>query len=189
MEFLKSIFSDKALTYEELAGMLKDNKDIKLANLAEGKYVDKEKLDAKIRELDTANTTIAGLKETVKKFDGVDVQKLKDDLAGMETKYITDISNIKRDSALDMAIMQAKGRNPKAIKALLDMEKVKVKDDGSLEGLDLEALKKSDSYLFDVEEHKNEGTGFASGTGPQESGFNGVNSFISSARKAAGLKE
>ncbi len=163
MEFLKQLFGDKALTYEELAGLLKDNKDIKLANLAEGKYVDKEKLDTKIKELETANTTITGLKDTVKKFDGVDVQKLQNELAAMETKYKTDVSNIKRDSALDMAIIQAKGRNPKAIKALLDMEKISVKDDGTLDGLDLEALKKTDTYLFDIETQKIEGTGFTKG--------------------------
>ena len=63
-----------------------------------------------------------------------------------------------------MAIMQAKGKNPKAIKALLDMEKINVKEDGALEGLDLEGLMKSDSYLFDVETKANVGTGFTKGS-------------------------
>lgn len=34
MDFLKDIFGDKALTYAELEAALKDNKDVKLANLA-----------------------------------------------------------------------------------------------------------------------------------------------------------
>ena len=38
MEFLKSIFGDKALTYEELQTALKDNKEVKLVNLVDGKY-------------------------------------------------------------------------------------------------------------------------------------------------------
>ena len=46
MDFLKSIFGDKALTYAELETALKDSKDIKLANLASGGYVDKGKYDA-----------------------------------------------------------------------------------------------------------------------------------------------
>ncbi len=79
MEFLKSVYGDKALTYASLKTR-QGNKDIKLANLASGLYVDKDKLDTKIKELSTANDTIKQLQDTVKKFDGVDVQKLKDDL-------------------------------------------------------------------------------------------------------------
>ena len=136
-------------------------------------------------ELTTANNTITQLKETVKKFDGVDIEKLKKDVTNWETKYNTDISNIKKNNAVDMAIIQAKGKNTKAIKALIDMEKVTLKDDGTLEGLDIEGLKKSDSYLFDVETVKTEGTGFSGGS---DSGKGENNSFINAARAAAGLK-
>lgn len=167
MEFLKSIFGDKALTYEELQTALKDNKEVKLVNLADGQYVDKKKLDTKITELATANTTIQTLQETVKKFDGVDVEKLKQDVTNWEQKYNSDISNIKKDSAIEMAIMQAKGRNPKAIKALLDLDKISLKEDGTIEGLDLESLKETDSYLFDVETKSNLGTGFNHGSGSE----------------------
>ena len=167
MEFLKSIFGDKALTYEELQTALKDNKEVKLVNLVDGKYVDKDKLDTKITELATANTTIQTLRDTVKKFDGVDVEKLKQDVTNWEQKYNSDISNIKKDSAIEMAIMQAKGRNPKAIKALLDLDKISLKEDGTIEGLDLESLKETDSYLFDVETKSNLGTGFNQGSGSE----------------------
>ncbi len=70
MEFLKTVFGDKPMTYAELEAALKDNKNIKLANLAGGQYVDKDKLDTKISELAAANETIKNLQETVKKFDG-----------------------------------------------------------------------------------------------------------------------
>ena len=46
MELLKAIFGDKALTFSELEAALKDNKELKLANLAEGGYVGKEKFEA-----------------------------------------------------------------------------------------------------------------------------------------------
>lgn len=84
-----------------------------------------------------------------------------------------------------MAILQAKGKNPKAIKALLDMDKITLKDDGTLDGFDLEALKKSDGYLFDTETVKTVGTG----TPKQgmQGDINGDN-FIAAARSAAGLK-
>ncbi len=126
-------------------------------------YVEKETHTTKLTELQTANTTIATLQGAIKKFDGVDVEQLKKDAKDWETKYNTDVANIKRDSAIDMAIMQAKGRNPKAIKALLDADKIKLKEDGTLEGLDLEGLKKSDGYLFDVEETQTLGTGGGGG--------------------------
>ena len=63
MEFLKQIFNGNALTFDEFTAALEGRKDIKLANLAEGRYVDKDKLD-------TANSTIKNLRETVAKFDG-----------------------------------------------------------------------------------------------------------------------
>ena len=90
-----------------------------------------------------------------------------------------DILNIKKNNAVDMAIMQAKGKNTKAIKALIDMEKVTLKDDGTLEGLDIEGLKKSDSYLFDVEKVKTEGTGFSGGSGFSDN--DNINSIVANA--------
>jgi hypothetical protein len=155
MEFLKTVFGDKPMTYAELEAALKDNKNIKLANLAGGQYVDKDKLDTKISELAAANETIKNLQETVKKFDGVDVQKLKEDLAAAQVKYDADLSKARLESALEIALVTEKGKNTKAIKALLDIEKIKL-DGDKLLGLDsqLEALKKSDAYLFEDEEKK-----------------------------------
>lgn len=85
-------------------------------------------------------------------------------IADLQTKYKADtealiqqLADQKRDAAIDAAIAAAKGRNSKAIKALLDPTKLKLKDDGTVEGLDLEALKKSDAYLFELESTKDEG--------------------------------
>lgn len=50
------------------------------------------KTTAKVGELATANQTIKDLQDTVKKFDGVDVGKLKQDVTDWETKYNTDIA-------------------------------------------------------------------------------------------------
>ncbi len=48
MEKLKALFGSDALTFEQLEEKLKDNKEIKLANLASGNYVDKAKLNDKV---------------------------------------------------------------------------------------------------------------------------------------------
>ena len=51
-----------------------------------------------------------------------------------------------------MALTGAKGKNPKAIKALLDMDKISL-DGETLKGLDeqLNLLKTNESYLFETE--------------------------------------
>lgn len=149
-------------------------------------YVPKGDFDTKVKELETANTSVSDLGKKLKAFDGVDVEKLKGDVAAWEKKYNADMADIKKNAAVDMAILKAGGRNAKAIKALLDMDKIKLKDDGTLEGIDIEGLKKSDSYLFDIESTGIEGTGK-----PKEGTHQGgdtLKGFINAARAAAGLK-
>ena len=113
MEKLKALFGTEALTWEQLEAKLRDNKEIKLANLVAGGYVDKKKFDDKDAELTKANETIKGLRDTVAKFDGVDVEKLRNDAKSWEDKYNTDIAAVKLDSAVNMALAAAKAKNPK----------------------------------------------------------------------------
>lgn len=185
MDKLKELFGTKALTWEDFSAGV-TNAKIKLADLSEGKYVDREKFDSKVRELDTANQSVSELTGKLKAFDGVDVAALKADVKNWETKYKNDLAAVKKDAAVDAAIMQAKGKNAKAIRALLDLDKVTLREDGTLEGLDLEALKKSDGYLFDTVQTVTRGNGVQSGDGNPAPG--NLDSFIANARAAAGLK-
>nr|WP_312093455.1 phage scaffolding protein [Aminipila sp.] len=139
------------MTYADLEQALKDSKDIKIGNLAGGQYVDKAKLDGKISELNTANQTIKDLQDAVKKFDGVDIEKLKADVTNWETKYNTDISKVKLENALDVGLMAAKAKSTKAVKALLNLDEIKLDGDNLL-GLDtqLEKIKQDNGYLFDI---------------------------------------
>ena len=149
-------------------------------------YVPRGDFDTKVKELETANTSVLDLGKKLNAFDGVDVKKLKDDVAAWEKKYNADMATVKKEAAVDMAILKAGGRNAKAIKALLDMDKINLKDDGSVEGLDMEGLKKSDGYLFNIESTGVEGTGKPREGEPQ--GGDTLKGFISAARAAAGLK-
>lgn len=190
MEKLKALFGTDALTFEQLEEKLKESKEVKLANLASGAYVDKRKFDDKVAELTTANDTIKGLKETVAKFDGVDVEKLKQDAKDWETKYSTDLAAVKLDSAVSMALVEAKAKNPKLARAALDMSVIKL-DGEKLLGLSeqLEALKKSDAYLFDIEEGGGDKGGARVNTGGHH-GNNPTNeNFMASVMKYAGLEE
>lgn len=185
MEKLKELFGDGALTFSELEEKLKDNKDIKLANLASGNWVDKKKLTDTEAELTAAKQTINGLKETVSKFDGVDVEKLKKDAADWETKYNTDTAALKLDSAVNMALVEAKVKNPKLARAGLDMSIIKL-DGEKLVGLteQLEELKQSDAYLFE-EETANGATVSTGGT----HGGSQTDAFMSALMNGAGLEK
>lgn len=146
---------------------------------------------AEVAKTTAANTTVSDLqsqldqrdkdiKELQKQTGGnTDLQKQLDE---WQEKYKADtealeqkLADQKLDTALDAAIHGAKGRNPKAIKALLNREALKLKDDGSIEGLDLDALKTSDAYLFEIETQKDEGQGAAAGgTGSGPGSGNGA---------------
>jgi len=154
-EFLKTLeLSDEAI--EKI--MSENGKDVE---------AEKEKAQTKETELSTANGTIKSLQDAVKKFDGVDIEKLKGDVKTWETKYNNDISELKLHSALNTAIVAAGAKNAKLVKAALDMSKIKLDGESPI-GLSeqLEALKKSDSYLFaDTAANASGSTGMAQGGG------------------------
>ncbi len=67
----------------------------------------------------------------------------------IKTSSEQQIADLKKSSAIDLALTQAGAKNIKAAKALLDSESLELTDEG-LKGLDdqLAALKESDGYLF-----------------------------------------
>ena len=185
MEKLKALFGTDALTFEQLEEKLKDNKEVKLANLASGNYVDKAKLEKAENELTTANNTIKDLRETVSKYDGVDVEKLKNDVKDLENKYNTDIEAANVERLVMTELYAAKAKNPQMVKKMLDMSLVK-RDGEKLIGFadQLEALKKSDGYAFDLEEPK----GATVTTGGNHTGNNNTDNLMAALYKGAGLE-
>lgn len=77
----------------------------------------------------------------------VDLQKLNETT---KADYETRIANMEFDYSLNDALKGAKCKNTKALKALLNMENINLKN-GKLEGLDeqLETLKANEGYLFE----------------------------------------
>ncbi|WP_306583856.1 phage scaffolding protein [Fusobacterium ulcerans] len=125
-----------------------------------GKYIPKERFDevnTKKQQLETSVAERDKQLDDLKKSTG-DVEALKTQIQTLQNEnktkeeiYKTELLNLKKNNALDLALTGAKVKNNKAIKALLDGEKIKLKDDGTLEGLadQLEAIKKTDAYLFE----------------------------------------
>ena len=70
------------------------------------------------------------------------------------------LQNAKKIAAMEKAILEAGGKNAKAILALIDADEVTLSEKGELEGLDLEAVKAEAPYLFNEKEEKTKGTGF-----------------------------
>lgn len=70
------------------------------------------------------------------------------------------LQNAKKIAAMEKAILEAGGKNAKAILALIDVDEVTLNEKGELEGLDLEAVKAEAPYLFNEKEEKTKGTGF-----------------------------
>ena len=107
---------------KELKNQLKD-RDKQLQEL-KVKAAGNEELTAKITELEELN------KQT-------------------KEEYENKIAALRKETTIELALKDAKARNIKAVKALLDLDKVSLDGDNLL-GLEeqLEGLKESDPYLF-----------------------------------------
>lgn len=146
----------------------------------------KSDLEAKATELETANKTIQELQAAVKKFDGVDVDGLKTSLDDLQKKYDADISAARLDNALNLALVEAKAKNPKLAKGALDLSSIKL-DGDKLLGLDdqLKKLRESDGYLFEEEKAPGKVTTGMEHRDPLDGD---VDKFAAAAMKGAGLK-
>ena len=146
MEYLKEVFGDSALTYEQFSEKVGANEKIKLANLADGGYVGKDKYAA----LETKyNTTADQLTVANQKLEGYDPEwKTKAKRAAEDADER--VNQVKFDYALNAALRDAKARNVTAVRALLNMEGLKFAD-GTVVGLkeQLESIKAENDYLFE----------------------------------------
>ncbi|WP_085829385.1 phage scaffolding protein [Clostridium massiliodielmoense] len=130
--------------YNKVIAKVGDNKIDIVSN---GNWIPKDKFNTLSEQLKTANTTITDLKKNNK-----DNEELQTKVTDYETKvkeYEKKIQDMQFNYALEGALKGANVRNAKAVKALLNLENVKL-DGENLLGLNeqIEALKKSDSYLF-----------------------------------------
>lgn len=102
-----------------------------------------EKHEKDLKTLQKDNDDNETLKQTIK-----DLQKQN---ADAKAEYEQQLVGMQRDSAIEKALATSGAKNTKAVKALLDADKIVFKD-GELSGLaeQLEAYKQSDPYMFDL---------------------------------------
>ena len=104
-----------------------------------------------------AEEQLKTVQESLKKFDGVNVDELKKQIetanaqaAEKEKEYQAKLDDLEFSSLLDTAIAGAKAKNAKAVKALLDIDTLKGSKNRSEDiKAALEAVAKDNDYLFD----------------------------------------
>lgn len=180
-EFLQNLkIGDQALTKELIDAIMDENgKDIEAAKKP---FADYEHIKDQLK----------AAQDGLKAFDGVDVNdlkgqisKLQGDLAGKDRDWQAKLDGMAFDGRIKEAINTAKGKNAKAIAALLDIETLKVSKNQSEDiKAALEALKATDGYLFEDAQTPPPYAGGTGGTPFAPKGDPGLNAI----RAAAGLK-
>ena len=124
-------------------------------------YVQKSKYDLAVTEKETLEIQIKEhgkqleeLKKAAKGSEELEkkVKELQDNAAASKAKYEKQINDIQLNHAIDTALKEAKAKNAKAVRSLLDMNDI-VLDDGKVKGLDKQIKKLQEAedskFLFE----------------------------------------
>lgn len=154
-EFLKEL----GLSQEVIDKIMKENgKDI-AAEQEKAENITQERDGYKLKA-ESLETQVNDANAEIQKFKDMDIDGIKqaaDDWKEKAEKAKSDadaqISELKFDYALSAALTGAKARNNKAVKALLDMNGLKL-NDGKIIGLDeqLSQIKEENGFLFESDE-------------------------------------
>ena len=127
---------------------------------------DKKRLE---KEVESRDRQLEELKGSIGNNDNLkkEIERLQQENKQKEEQHKQEINKIKIDTAVDLALTNAKVRNKTALKALLkDLDKSEFNDDGTIKGLkeQLDVLSKAEDskFLFDSGE-TNKFTGFVPG--------------------------
>lgn len=140
-------------------------KKVEAASIEELKgYVEKTKyseLETIKNQLEESNKTVNKQLEDLKKNTGdaealkAEIQKMQDENKNKETEYTNNIKKLKVDNAVELALIGAKAKNTKAVKALLNLENLEIGEDGKVKGLEdqIKNLTKDEgtAFLFEAE--------------------------------------
>ena len=175
-DVLKELLGE--LYTEEIAKLIGD-KEIAVVN--DGSWVPRSKLNEVLQEVKELKQQMKDRDEQLKDLEGkaagneelkAALQEAQEANKTAAKEWEAKTAKIQLDFAVERALTAAKAKNPKAVKALLDMAKVKL-DGEQLLGLDdqLKELQKSDAYLFGSSESSQVG----GGSNPPDAGGGDVN--------------
>lgn len=149
---------------EDLIAMgLTEEQAKKVMGAIDGDFVTKARFNEVNEENKTLKTSVADRDkqlETLKASAG-DNEELKKQIIDLQKQnadqkkaHEEEMTQLRLDNAIDAALTAAGAKNAKTVKALIDMTKVKLGEDGKLSGWDdqLKAVQKSDGYLFEAKQ-------------------------------------
>jgi hypothetical protein len=174
MDWLKELLEKAGIEEAKRDGLIADiSKELPKHFIPKDKYNEvaeaKKKLETDIQERDKQLEQLknaAGNSEELK----AQIEQLQAENQKAAEEWQATMSQMKLDFAIEKALTVAKAKNIKAVKALLDLEKIKL-DGEQLLGLDdqLKTLKETDPYLF------GESGKVGSGTNPPGAGTGEAN--------------
>ena len=104
--------------------------------------------DGQLETLKNSTGDIEGLKKEITKLQGENSKK--------DEEHATAMKAVRIEAAVDAALIGAKAKNTKAVKALLDLDDADLAKDGTVKGLDSQIKKlveaEDTSFLFDPAE-------------------------------------
>ena len=155
---MKDLLVSQGLNEEQVTNILKAMNEAKIYTTSlENVDVRYNKLQEQKKQLEEASKGYEKqLKDLQKNNADVDalnklVEQLQLSNKELEENHSKEMHNLQFNFALEGALTNAKSKNNKALKALLNMDNIKYQE-GKLEGLQeqIEALQKDASYLFDL---------------------------------------
>lgn len=158
MEFLKPILGDQL--YLAVQKKIAEGSDVKLANLATGGYVAKEKFLALVEkataletQLVAANAKLKAASQVLnqaKELEGA-VAQLQQEKEQMGRQFEEKLIGVQKEAAIENALIEAKAKSKTAARALIDESKITFLK-GEPQGLkaQIDAIQHSDPYLFEI---------------------------------------
>lgn len=151
---------------EELIAMgLTEDQAKKVMDSLDGNFVTKARFNEVNEENKTLKQSVADRDkqlEDLKKSSGDNaelkkqIETLQQQNADQKKAHDAEMAQLKLDNAIDAALTAAGAKNIKAVRAMIDTSKMKLGEDGTVEGLPdaIKAVQKSDSYMFNTVQQK-----------------------------------
>lgn len=151
---------------EDLIAMgLTEDQAKKVMDSLDGNFVTKTRFNEVNEENKTLKQSVADRDkqlEDLKKSSGDNaelkkqIETLQQQNADQKKAHDAEMAQLKLDNAIDAALTAAGAKNIKAVRAVIDTSKMKLGEDGTVEGLPdaIKTVQKSDSYLFNTVQQK-----------------------------------
>lgn len=151
---------------EDLIAMgLTEDQVKKVMDSLDGNFVTKARFNEVNEENKTLKQSVADRDkqlEDLKKSSGDNaelkkqIETLQQQNADQKKAHDAEMAQLKLDNAIDAALTAAGAKNIKAVRAMIDTSKMKLGEDGTVEGLSdaIKAVQKSDSYMFNTVQQK-----------------------------------